>query len=158
MWLLIIAIVIVGIVYGIHFNKNAQMLGENGRIIQRENQFWENGEYFYTSAAYEDVLEEIGKADFSDCRVTITPNYKGDKIIAFVARNRFTAALVYDGEKNGENTFDFAFLSWKNDRIVTSSVQMNLLLTIIEKIFLSLDPNTDAEIHLGEVKTKTSFL
>lgn len=158
MWLLFIAMLLIVAVYGSYNYKKIRQLAANGDVIQREEYFWENTEYLYSGATYGEVMDAINRADFSACRVTITPNYEGSKICAFVAEGRFSAALVYHGEENGEHIYEFSVLSWKPDRLATASVQMNGLLTILEKIFLSIDPDTEVEIQTNDVKTKTSFL
>ncbi len=157
MWVLIIAIVMICLIYGSYNYKKTRQLATNGNIIQREDLFWENTEYLYTVATYEEVLDGINRADFSACRVTTIPNYEGSKIIAFVAKGKFSAALVYHGEENGDHVYEFSVLSWKPDRLATAAIQMNGLLTTIEKIFLSIDPDTEAEIQINNVKTKTAF-
>ena len=157
MWVLILAIVMIGLIYGSFNYKKTRQLATNGNIIQREDLFWENTEYLYTDATYEEVLNEINHTDFSSCNVTVTPNYEGSKICAFVAKGKFSAALVYHGEENGEHIYEFSVLSWKPDRLATAAIQMNGLLTTIEKIFLSIDPDTEAEIQINNVKTKTAF-
>ena len=94
MWLLFIAMLLIVAVYGNYNLKKNRQLAANGDVIQREEYFWENTEYLYSGATYGEVMDAINRAAFSACRVTITPNYEGSKICAFVAKGRFSAALV----------------------------------------------------------------
>ena len=74
MWLLFIAMLLIVAVYGNYNLKKNRQLTANGDVIQREEYFWENTEYLYTDATYEEVLNEINHTDFSSCNVTVTPN------------------------------------------------------------------------------------
>lgn len=156
-WVLVILVLVAGGIYGAKNAKKAKEMLAEGKMIQREDLFWENGECLYTTTPYETILEAVMQEDFSECKVSVTPNYKDGKIIAFIDKRNFSAALAYYGKENGEHIYEISFPSWTNDRIMTSNPRMNLLMTKLEKIFLSFDPDTEAEIRVLDTKTRTSF-
>lgn len=156
-WVFAIILFVAGGVYGVKSNAKTKEMFTEGRIIAREDLFWENGEYLYTTTPYETILEAVMQEDFTECRVSVTPNYEDGTIIAFVDKRSFSAALACYGEENGEHIYEICFPSWNEKGLVSVSVRMNLLMTKLEKIFLSFDPDTEAEIQILDTKTRTSF-
>ena len=150
-------LIVFGVGAYIGYKRIKPMMGSKN-LIKRDGAFWEDGEIFYTSAAYEDVLDSLERADLSECRTEMQPNAGGKTIILFQSQDSWTAALKYFGFHEDEHQFEFQFTSWNTRRLGTSVYSMNILLTIVEKIFLSLDPDTEAEIHILDTETVTRFL
>ena len=155
--LIILLVVAGGVIYGYSQFRKMKAWSAKGILIQRDGAFWEDGEYLSTKASWQEILDAIVRTDFSDCGVEITPNYEGSAIVLFDAGSRFRAALVYYGEENGENIFEFCFPVWNDRHLASSAARMNVLMTIVEKLFLSLDPDTEAELHIRDTKTVTRF-
>ena len=133
---------------------------ENGDIIEREKAFWEDEEVLFTTASYEDILSAIKKTDFRKALVTITPNINGQKVVLFQNKTfGFNAILQYNGKQNNEHEYVFCFPSWTTrNYTVPGEGMMNILMTTVEKMFLILDPDTEAEVHRMKATTKTRFI
>ncbi len=138
--------------------KRVRPMAHSENLIRREGAFWEDGELLYTRAAYEDVLTAVRRADLSECRAEMQPDAGGKPVILFRSQDRWYAALRYYGFHDGEHQYEFQFLRWDTRSLGTAVYSMNILLTIVEKIFLSLDPDTEAEIHILDTETETRFL
>lgn len=69
----------------------------------------------------------------------------------------WNALLYCTGASNGRMTYWFRFTSWGTlDYGVIGEVQMNMLLTAIEKLFLSIDPNTQVQTSFLGTKPRKS--
>ena len=144
-------VIVVGIVVAKYFmNKR---LTEEGKIVERKGTFWEEEHLFTTTATYEAVREAVGKTSFSDCKADVYPDYNGEKSILFKSIDAWNAEVEYCGEQDGKHQFKFSFLVWKYD----GTYSMNIILTTIERLFLSLDPSTTVQTRRMQVKTKTKF-
>ena len=126
-------VLLLGLGAYIGYKRIKPMMGSKN-LIKRDGAFWEDGELLYTCAPCADVFAAVNHED------------------------RWTAALQYYGLHNNEHKYEFQFLRWDTHNLGTSIYSMNILLTIVEKIFLSLDPDTEAEIHIVDTETETRFL
>ncbi len=143
---------------GYLYYRGQQELLRTGRIIKRQAHFWEDSELLYSAASYPDVLAALEKTDFSFCGVHISANVGGRARVLF-ERLGWKAALDYYGENSGEHAYAFQFLSWKvRNYAAQDTTNMNMLQTAVEKMFLQLDPDTEAEIRRSKVKTKTEIV
>ena len=66
---------------------------------------------------------------------------------------------MVQNDADGKNIWYFSFMNWKEDRygLPEDVTEMNILVTGIEKIFLSIDPNTEVKNTPIQTKTKTKF-
>ncbi len=139
-----------------YFNK--QQMAESGKIIKREGQWWKDEVIFSTTATFPEVQAALKTIDISDSGAAIGLSDQG-KAVHFKCGEKWDAALADLGPENGRNTFGFFFLSWETKSGVnTRADQMNIVLTAVEKMFLSIDPTTTVETHRGKFKSKISFL
>ena len=152
-------VVFVGIVSVLSFKRNRKLM-EAGKIVQRPNRFWENAEYFLTAASYEELREAILNTDFSDCGLEIRPDLDGREQILFRCRHGWNALLRWQGSREGWNVFMFHFPAWRTSRYGApyGVNQMNMIETRLERIFLSLDEQTQVESRRLQTKTKTRFI
>lgn len=156
--LIIAAVVILVIIVGMKQFGDTKKLAEDGKIIQRDGQFFQEKEIFKTDATYEEIRKTIAKIDFSDAKAAVTPDFEGARIITFQSADRWLAVLEARGEKEGKNIFEFYFHSWRTGRYgVVNTVSMNALVTAIERIMLSLDPAVTVESHKMQIKSKAKF-
>lgn len=140
-----------------------------GKIMKRKHGYWEYRQIFYSSATPEQVQAYVlgvflkSKRNFPAPDVLPGKNAAGDPILVFKRPNSWTAALEMKRAPAGQNRFEFYFASWKTaDTIVNiteagkpvDEIAMNNLLTIMEKLFLSLDPSTTVESHRMELKSR----
>ena len=113
---------------------------ENGDMIKRDRQIWREEELFYTKTSYRDVVQAIKGKDFSSCKATVYPDFEGTQRVLFKGET-WNAVVEFKGEENGKNVFSFYFPAYM-EPIGTYLPDMNIILTQIEKIFLTLDSTT----------------
>ncbi len=150
---------LIAIVTVICAKRNKQLL-DSGKIIQRQMNFWENAEYFLCSLSYEEVREAVLAADFSECGLSVTPDLEAQAAILFRCRHGWNALLRWKGSRDGANVFMFHFPAWRTGRYGSpyGVNQMNMTETLVERIFLSMDPDTAVECRRLQTKTKTRFI
>lgn len=70
----------------------------------------------------------------------------------------WSARLYRKNDEAGKTIYSFQYLNWKthNGGIMYEDY-MNMLLTSIEKMFLSIDPDTQVKTRLLETKTSHKF-
>ena len=148
---IILTIVIVAVIVVVKYNMNKKLVNE-GKIVARKGSFWEEEHLFATAATYETVRDAIGKTSFSDCKASVYPDFNGQKSVLFKSKDGWNAEVDYVGEQGGKNQFKFSFLVWHD-----ATYSMNMILTTIEKLFLSLDPAVTVQTRRMQIKTKTKI-
>lgn len=150
-FIIIMAVIVGAIVAGSARNKR---LIEEGKIIDRGTGFYENAETFTTSATYDEIEKSVRGTSFSDCSVDIL-YYPDSKSILFKSSHAWNATIKYAGTQNGKNVFQFSFPTWRTHKGVPYRIDtMNMMETSIEKIFLSIDPQTTVVSQKQKYKTK----
>ena len=158
-WLVVILItvVIIGVAAYFGYNKNKQLMGE-GKIVARKGTYWEEEHLFTTGTTYDNLLDAIGKTDFSDCKAEVIPNANGQMSVLFKSSHAWNAEVDYLGEQDGKNQYKFYFVAWQTRNGMPYNVtSMNMILTSIEKLFFSLDPTTTVRSQRAQIKSKTKF-
>ncbi len=156
--LIIVVIVVIGIVVALNSAKNVKGLVQEGKIIQRETNFFENEELFETTATYEQICKELRKIDFSDSKASAEYGIEGANAILFRSSDAWNAVLEEYGENGEKRVFRLYFPAWRVDRTgVINTISMNVLLTMVEKVFLSIDSSTTVKTNKLKVQTKTKF-
>lgn len=158
MWLVILLIAAV-IVFSLYYgNKKTSNLLEGGKIIKRNGAYWEEGqEYILVLENPNLVTQKVEVFPYSEMKV----NMKGDKekqVFNFSSYN-FDAQLRYKETAAEKSVYCFEFIRWKNNQLGTpiGIFEMNMLMTAIEKMFLSIDSNTQVTSKRLDIKTKHSF-
>lgn len=154
--IIIICVAVVGTLYFLA-NRETNGLIQEGKIIKRNKSFWEEKEIFEMDAPYEAVLAAARNIDYKSTETSADYNYGGKKIIFFRSSHAWNAALKYLGMSEGKHLYSFSFTNWKGKNGVPNETTMNMFLTQIEKMLLTLDPETMVETHMMELKTETSF-
>jgi len=136
--------------------KRNKRLTDEGKIIDREWKFWEKAEIFtLIGGEYEKVGNLIKTADYSECPVTLYPNYENKKVFLFKSGEDWEARLIFLGENEGKSKYRFEFIKWKTrNGIPKNTSTMNMIETTIEKIFLGLDSKTVVETEKIKIKTR----
>lgn len=140
--------------------KQERQLTSEGKIINRSHRFIEQAEDF--TIACENpafVFEKLGTLPFSEMNVKMSAD--GQRVFQFSFTHpsgNWTAVLRRMDAPAGQLVYSFCFTHWKiSDLGVIGELQMNMLLTAIEKMFLSIDPNTQVKTRLLETKTSHKF-
>lgn len=158
--LLVGVLVIIILIAAIAGAKKGKALADEGKITQRQQSFWEYAEFFTTTASYEDVREAVKNTSFEDCKADVYPDFEGNKFILFKSSHGWNAALKYTGEQDGKHTFTFYFPAWNTQRygMPYGMMEMNVIETTIEKLFLALDAETTVTTKRLETKSKSKIL
>lgn len=139
-------------------NKRNELLSD-GKILDRRPDFVKKAEIFTINRMenYSKIIDGVMAFDYSDIKCSLD----GDKA---KQTYRFKGAdwnahlwLVKTTDSNFIYRFEFGEWSERNG-IPYSGIPMNKLLTAIEKMFVSIDPNTTVSSEIIEYKTKHSFL
>jgi len=131
----------------------------DGKITNRSSDFVYYSEFFTTKAFEAIELKNVMSSDsfkyyykggiHGNCDTTLTFNYG----------NMWTAKLTKIEQTSSSCKYQFMFVSWKTkDYVPVGGVQMNMLLTGLEKAFLQIDPNTQVTKKKNEVSTKRGVL
>lgn len=150
---------IIAVTTAVCVKRNKELLA-SGKIIKRQMDFWEYAEYFLTDVSYEALRRVLLGTDLRDCAVSVTPEVNGQAQILFRCKHGWNAVIRWQGGRQGKNAYMFHFTAWRTGRyhIPCGLNQMNMLMTRLERLFLSMDPNTAVENRRLKVKTKTSFI
>lgn len=154
---IIIAIFAIAVPIGLKARNEQNQLIAQGRMLKRDAYFMECTETFTLSGGeYNRVLEAIKAANLSGTGVSVSSN-ASQQSFAFQASG--WAAQMYRAKDDGDQfVYCFGFTKWKTRKgIPLDYVPMNLLLTAVEKAFLSIDPQTKVQSSKAKLKTRPSF-
>ena len=158
--IVIVAVVVVLVVVAqlVYLRRNKAMIS-GGKIIKRDISFQEYAEIFTLSNAdFTIVIPALKSMDISGTGVS-WESKGGTKTVDFKSSHEWAARLTSlegDGEKY---RYCFQFTEWQTNKGVPwRQDTMNILLTSIEKAFLSIDPNTQVVTERIKTKSKSSFL
>ena len=163
-WEWAVALIIVGIIVIVFViaGKRGQKLREEGKMITRNAAFWESCEYLSTACDYQEIKDGIKRADLSGCDVSVQYDVNGSKLILFKSSHSWNAVLEWKGTANEgrQYVYELSFPAWKTMRYGTpyGLTQMNMLMTAVEKLFLSLDYDTTVQQRRKELKTRPDFI
>lgn len=153
--LILIVIVVLVVSFVLPAKYKASQIAE-GNMIQRDVDFAEYGEIFTLKHVDSDIIvNALNQIDFEKI-LGNRPSINSSKM-TFTARYGFSAQMFLV-EDDGENMkYRFDFLHWEaagGSKRASADAGMNLLLTAIEKMFLSLDPNTQVSKEKNTTKRK----
>ena len=148
---LIIAIVIAAVA----FYQKVQHRRE-GSTVSRSRDFVAYSETF--------TLRHISDEEFRDAIEAASPNKDTGASMRgnasrVVFEGPFRAELVRTEQSDEKTVYTFRFTNWSSRYgVATREEDMNLLLTAIERMFVSLDPETKVTSKKEDVTTKRSIL
>ena len=154
---IIIIAVGIGVTVGLSQRKKANALIEDGRMVKRDISFVETAEVFTLSNAdFSRVVDAIKVSDLSGTGVSADRNSEKQAILF---KSGGWAAQLYRMEDDGNKyVYCFVFTSWQTYRgIPQNHVQMNLLITAVEKAFINIDQDTQVQSSKIRTKSKASF-
>ena len=162
MYWIILAIIFViilgiGIPLGLRQRRAQNQLISEGRMIKRDVFFMRYAEIFTLSGGdFERVLTAINSINFAGTGAKVE-SYRDRQTILFKAYD-WSAQLYRTASSGDKDVYQFSFTNWRTYRgAPQNDVQMNLLLTGVEKSFLWLDPYTQVENIQIKTKTKSGF-
>lgn len=130
---------------------------QSGKTISRSRDFAEYSETF--------TLKHITDEEFLNAIKAARPNYDagaemhGNAQIVTFKSPMFEAALKRTEQTDDKTVYIFEFTSWKSRYgSPVNAEEMNLLLTAVEKMLLSLDPNTKVSTKKEDITTKRHIL
>ena len=155
-WILLIVVIIGGLIW---YNwQKTQCLTSEGKIIKRSGLFYREGEEF-TIAGYDPALisQRVQGLSYSEMSVSMSGNSE-QQVFRFKG-STFEAQLCLREHTQDKAVYGFNFTRWKENHngSVYSIYEMNMLLTAIEKMFLSIDPAAQVRSWKVETKAKPSF-
>lgn len=158
MWIFILFFVaLMGFVFYFSLKSQKQLLAD-GKIIGRRIDFMESAEEFTLSAVDPAQVTEAVKAiDYAEMRTKMQGSNE-QQLFKFTG-STWSAQLHKLRDNGTQVVYRFEFTSWKtHNGMPRDALSMNKLTTAVEKIFLSLDPNTQVRTVPLEIKTKHSIL
>lgn len=153
LFLLVAAAVIYGFIFWRQKNKSDKLISE-GKIIERKGAFWEKCQDFILAPVDGKLLVQKLKAlPYADMGVSVKSDAANLNFL--FSHYGFQARLWHVGKEGEKDVYGFQFLNWKTrNGSIPAGFQMNMLLTAIEKMFLSFDPQTQIRTQVLETKTK----
>ena len=151
-WAILLLVVALGITA---WYKSSQK--SKGNIIDRKKDFAEYAEIFtIRKITDEEFAEAVKKADFKG---TLNTTVTGDTGKLFLEQGKYYKARIAHTQQNeASSVYRFEFLSWTSKHGAPSySIEMNKLMTKVEKMFLEIDPNAQVASVKNEIKTDRSL-
>ena len=151
-------LVIIGIAVAVGVSRNKKLVSE-GKIIKRNISFIKSAETFtLTGGDFTNVVAALKAMDISG--IGVGWESKGEtQTVIFRSKHGWDAQLSALASDDEKYRYSFQFTRWQTSNGVPQRADtMNMLLTAIEKAFLSLDPNTQVTTAPIKVKTKSSFI
>ena len=158
---LLIVAAVMGVVIYFAMKSHNKMVAD-GKIISRRTNFstnfMESAEEFTLSAVYPAQVTEAVKAiDYAEMRTKMQGSNE-QQLFKFTG-STWSAQLHKLRDNGTQVVYRFEFTNWKtHNGMPQDGLNMNKLTTAVEKIFLSLDPNTQVRTVPLEFKTKHSIL
>ena len=137
--------------------KGQQPALDEGRIVKRKYVITEQAEEFTLRGAdFARVLQGIQDADLRGSGVSVQRNDTNQAF--FFTGSNWKAEMYRKNDVGDQNVWYFHFTNWKTYRgMVQEHIPMNILITAIEKMFLSIDPGAQVQNIPIKVKTNPSF-
>lgn len=130
--------------------RKKKLIGE-GKLIERDSGFEENTEDFTIASQCDPIVAPaVRSIPFDSCRAKLVED---DGVTFVIARPKdWKAVLTRTLQDHGTCTYNFRFIQWEDN---ANRLHMNMLLTAVEKLFLSLDPNV--KVHVRKMNVKTTY-
>lgn len=156
-WFLLLFVIVVACAFWYRKQKTERLINE-GKIIERKGRFYEK-KYQYTILFDNPKLmtQKIKELPYSDMGVSMQGS-SARQAFQFNG-GTFTAQLILTGTQEGKGVYCFNFTGWESGRGggPYRIYEMNMLLTAIEKLILSVDQNAQVQTLEMETKTRLNF-
>lgn len=154
---LLIGFAILGIVIYFSMKAHNKLVAE-GKIISRRTDFAEDAEEFTFRAVEPAQITEAVKAlDYGDMHAGMKGS--SERQIFKFTGSGWAAQLYRMEAEDAQMRYRFEFTNWKTrNGMPQDALNMNKLLTAVEKVFLSFDPSAQVRAVPLELKTRHNFL
>lgn len=155
---LIIGIGILVAVFGFSIKAHNKLI-EEGKIAKRRTDFANYSSEFTSKIGSKDaVTAAVRQLDYKSIRANMEGNSAQQKFRFTGSGYSAVLKLITFDEMSGVAIYEFGFTQFQtNGSIPKNALSMNKLLTQIEQMFFSLDPNTGVKSHKVDFKTRHSF-
>ena len=155
-WVIIlIGVAILAVVIVLAYNKHKKLV-ESGEIADRNANFVKEAVDFQVKNADPQVVAEKLKAGMQNIGVSCKGSISAQDF-EFQGAG-WVAALKKIAENDGTSTYRWQFLNWKTrNGMPEDGLNMNRTLTAIEKMFLSIDPETTQTKQIMQVSSRPRF-
>ena len=151
----VIALIIALVIAAIGFYQKVPHRKE-GRTVSRPRDFAAYSETFTLRHVSDDEFTAAVKASAPHARAGESMHGNAAKL---VFEGSFGAELVRTEQTDEKSVYTFRFTNWKSRYgVPNDEEEMNLLLTAVERMFVSLDPNTKVISQKEDITTKRSIL
>ena len=146
---IVLGVVVVLLILGKFFSlKKEGKLRDQGKIVYRDKEFYKNAEVFTLSPISPSQITEPLKALSAELKLALKGNT--GKTVSFHGGpgTSWAADLTCRQADTEKTVYSFEFTSWKSTSRSgkpDDELAMNMVETAVEKMFLSLDPNT--QVH-----------
>lgn len=152
-----ILVIVVTIALSLLFRwQKENRLKSEGKIIDRKDLFYEKAQEFTVALESPEIAAgRIRALPYG----TMGLSMREDGQTFQFAGSNFAARLWLREFSDGRGIYQFQFDRWKTSSVggAIGHYEMNVLLTTIEKLFLSIDQNTCVRTWNLETHTKTKF-
>lgn len=149
-----VAIIVIAVAIGLAGNKK---LVESGQIINRGTRFMESAEIFTLNTPDPAAVSSSVKSFAVYEKGVSMKGSTADQIYTFNGGS-WAAKLKMMSSADGKSVYRFEFTSWKTSNgMPQDAINMNRLITSVEKMFLAFDPNTQVSTEALDFKTKHSL-
>ena len=146
----LVVVIIIGVGLAIYKNARTNALKNDGMIVEREHNFFKNYEIIETKKfTFDDVVKEVEKVDFKKYKIGYEIDKK-NKIVRFIY-GKMRAEFCEIGAKGKTHTYKLSITRYEYltttgfDKQVMNKLEMNAVLTIMEKICTKLDEKVEIE-------------
>lgn len=153
-------IVVLFIAALIYSRKRRNNLIDEGKMIQRENKFWDKSETFTVNGVT--LAEIFEKLPANDLKQNVGQyELQSDKNrIVFVHNGyeeSYTGTLSLISANGGVNTYRLLINQYKTKHTNPNELSLNVLYTSVEKVFLGIDPNIQVKTDYIDRKVTHSL-
>ena len=160
--ILLISAAIIALAVGLGVKKRNELL-EAGKIVKRPYNFYDMAEIFTLGPV---ALQAIGnvlmRSELGQLGIQAQADYQNQRII--FRHGSWVGLLKYMGETGpaemgGKSVYRLWISSYRTYRSsVQGAIEMNEMMTVVEKTLLGFDPNTSVSTEMVTRKSKTDFI
>lgn len=154
---ILLIIIVVAIIAKIYYEfKDKKEKEEQGKIIKREKNFFDEREIFSSKTIeWEEIKKALDELDLSEIKrlkVSKYDNYY--RYSQYIGDYGWVAIFKYTGKSDNISRYQLYISYYRNGGL---EHYINMLFTAIEKMLIELDPDIEVRKEVIKRKTKRSF-